>query len=340
MVFVVPSSGMGVRTSNHVDIDRRCYHPYLAYWTNDPERSVLVMAIRHLQDVFSRDPPLYTISHEAGHNRWTEQMELRTSVRPASLTSGAAETRALPPRPAKLPQEDISAGIESLAGQQMSTVRKPPALPPPPPVSFRMQNHTDERPGSAPSTHQAQQAIFMHSRETKKETRPQLSVQVPVHKHLDRYSSNTDQRIQDNLLLSRIYMDIGHRRDDDWKRYMSEVYALEKSNDNVAQRIETFKNFEQQLQRLNSVTSSNSSTLSDKLQKARSVIESSSQEDLKNLGQLVVAQNVVYNQLYELVADEMGLEDTIYALGKAFEVERIDLDVFLKVSTSLTTEQI
>lgn len=37
-------------------------------------------------------------------------------------------------------------------------------------------------------------------------------------------------------------------------------------------------------------------------------------------------------RLYDLVTEDMAIEDTIYVLGKALDKERISLDVFLKVS--------
>lgn len=36
-------------------------------------------------------------------------------------------------------------------------------------------------------------------------------------------------------------------------------------------------------------------------------------------------------RLYDLVTEDMAIEDTIYVLGKALDKERISLDVFLKV---------
>lgn len=37
------------------------------------------------------------------------------------------------------------------------------------------------------------------------------------------------------------------------------------------------------------------------------------------------------SRLYDLVTEDMAIEDTIYVLGKALDRERISLDVFLKV---------
>ncbi|CAG8756783.1 18766_t:CDS:2, partial [Acaulospora morrowiae] len=39
---------------------------------------------------------------------------------------------------------------------------------------------------------------------------------------------------------------------------------------------------------------------------------------------------IVYNQLFELVAEDNAIEDAIYYLGRALSTERIDLNTYLK----------
>jgi len=58
-----------------------------------------------------------------------------------------------------------------------------------------------------------------------------------------------------------------------------------------------------------------------------------------NIDAVVVAPTVVHNQLYELVTDDMAIEDTIYVLGKALDKERVSLEVFLKHTRALAREQ-
>ncbi|KAI7851672.1 UEV domain-containing protein [Circinella umbellata] len=48
---------------------------------------------------------------------------------------------------------------------------------------------------------------------------------------------------------------------------------------------------------------------------------------------------VVYNQLFDLVADDNAIVDTIYYLGKALNTERIDLMTFMKCTRTLAREQ-
>lgn len=43
-------------------------------------------------------------------------------------------------------------------------------------------------------------------------------------------------------------------------------------------------------------------------------------------------------RLYDLVTEDMAIEDTIYVLGKALDRERISLDVFLKVPYPLNLQ--
>lgn len=335
IIFVVPGPGMSIRTSNHVDIDRRCYHPYLAYWTDDSRKSVLIMAIRCLQDVFSREPPLYTALPEIGNNRPVERSLVgKCQESRLHLEKRLTDVRSPPPRPAKVPQKPEGEQHGSLARQDQSPKRIPPDLPPPPPFSFRNQYQLDDRRREFVATSRTDQANSSKSEyESMENTEYHFSEHHARQDAIEQGSLELAPGNQQRSLLSRIYSEIDDHRAIGLKHHMAEIEAIEQVNGDMVQRIGILKDIEQQLQRLNGATSSNSSILPERLQKARSVIDGSDHSNLKDLDHILVAQNVVYNQLYELVADELGLEDTIYALGKAFEVERIDLDSFLKVST-------
>lgn len=68
---------------------------------------------------------------------------------------------------------------------------------------------------------------------------------------------------------------------------------------------------------------------------AEAVIQDCRTRELPEVDSMVVAGSVVETQLYELVAEEVAIEDTIYVLGKALDRERITLEVFLKVNFPL-----
>jgi len=67
-------------------------------------------------------------------------------------------------------------------------------------------------------------------------------------------------------------------------------------------------------------------------------------EDMKRKGEpavdeLVCSSDVVYNQLFDLVAEDNAIEDTIYHLHRALNAGRIDLERFLRTTRALAEEQ-
>ncbi len=61
--LIAPTTSMGIRPGNYVDVNRRCYHPCLAYWNQDVRHSNLFDTIRNLQDVFSKQPPVHSVTN-------------------------------------------------------------------------------------------------------------------------------------------------------------------------------------------------------------------------------------------------------------------------------------
>ena len=58
MIYVVPGNGQRLRPGNYVDLDRRCYHPTLAYWVDDIRTSYLRKTVEALQRAFHEEPPI------------------------------------------------------------------------------------------------------------------------------------------------------------------------------------------------------------------------------------------------------------------------------------------
>ncbi|KAK6332494.1 hypothetical protein TWF730_004160 [Orbilia blumenaviensis] len=125
-VMVVPGKNMGIRPTNHVDTNGRCYHPYLAYWAQNPDKSTLLDLCGQLKDVFSKEPPLYS----------------KQAPPPPQVTTAAAPGTP-PPRP-PLPQEieaqraRTAAANQPAAAEHAATASPPP--PPPPKADPRQQS--------------------------------------------------------------------------------------------------------------------------------------------------------------------------------------------------------
>lgn len=86
-----------------------------------------------------------------------------------------------------------------------------------------------------------------------------------------------------------------------------------------------------ELRHIAAVCDSDSEILRERIAMAEGVIQECRTRELPDVDSMVVAGSVVETQLYDLVAEDQAIEDTIYVLGKALDKERIPLDVFLKV---------
>ncbi|KAI5853932.1 ESCRT-I component [Tricharina praecox] len=94
-----------------------------------------------------------------------------------------------------------------------------------------------------------------------------------------------------------------------------------------------------ELRHINGVCNSDAEILRERIAMAEAVIQDCRTRELPDVDAMVVAGSVVETQLYELVAEEMAIEDTIYVLSKALDRERITLEVFLKHARTLAREQ-
>lgn len=94
-----------------------------------------------------------------------------------------------------------------------------------------------------------------------------------------------------------------------------------------------------ELRRIAAVCDTDAEILRERIAMADRVIHDCRTRELPDVDSMVVAGSVVETQLYDLVAEDMAIEDTIYVLGKALDRERIGLDVFLKHARTLAREQ-
>ncbi|KAB8265047.1 UEV domain-containing protein [Aspergillus pseudonomiae] len=126
IVYVTPTQDMAVRVGQHVTLEGRVYHHYLAHWAEAWERSTLVDLVSILREVFAKEPPV----------RYKQQQ-----VPPRPQQPGPTQTPPpLPPLPAEL-------GLPASHSPLHQNVSSPvPAVPPPPPP----------KPGQAVSAEQQQ----------------------------------------------------------------------------------------------------------------------------------------------------------------------------------------
>ncbi|KAF3909585.1 hypothetical protein AA313_de0205846 [Arthrobotrys entomopaga] len=124
--MVIPGKSLGIRPTINVDTNGRCYHPYLAYWSQNPDKSTLIDLCGELKTVFSKEPPLYS---------------KQQSQQPAPAPPAPTESTTPPPRP-PLPQE-----VEAQRARVYATIQPPSAssqqsTPPLPPPKAEPQHQT------------------------------------------------------------------------------------------------------------------------------------------------------------------------------------------------------
>ena len=95
----------------------------------------------------------------------------------------------------------------------------------------------------------------------------------------------------------------------------------------------------EQLRQLSSALESNERILSSSMQQADEVMAEAAQRAVPAVDDVLVAPTIVGGQLYETVAEERALGDTMFVLGRALDRGRLGLDVFLKQSRGLAREQ-
>lgn len=146
IVYVTPTNEMIIKTSTHVDPSGKCLGGYLDSWQSKPEACCLKDLIESLQDLFSRQSPLYS-KPKAPAPAYTSQPSPIPSTSRFNPTSSQQ-----PPRPPLPPQLARSTSSSSSASRQSLPTRpQPPTRPPlPPPLYSTSSTSSKPAPVQAP----------------------------------------------------------------------------------------------------------------------------------------------------------------------------------------------
>ncbi|VVT46738.1 uncharacterized protein SAPINGB_P001362 [Magnusiomyces paraingens] len=93
------------------------------------------------------------------------------------------------------------------------------------------------------------------------------------------------------------------------------------------------------LDRITAASQENEAILTQKISQAKAVIEDAKSREEPKIDEVVCAETVVYNQLYDLVSESYAIDDTLYVLSKALDKGRISLESFLRHTRILSREQ-
>jgi len=80
---------------------------------------------------------------------------------------------------------------------------------------------------------------------------------------------------------------------------------------------------------------SNEQILRDTMREADRVMEDAARRHVPDIDDVLVAPTVVGGQLYTLAAEERGLKEGLFVLGRGLDRGRVGAEVFVKVSLPL-----
>ncbi|EED19664.1 endosomal sorting complex protein TSG101, putative [Talaromyces stipitatus ATCC 10500] len=146
IVYVTPTPDMVVRSGQHVTLEGRVYHHYLAHWHETWDRSSIVELFAVLRDIFSKEPPVKGRPQSRPIQPETPRSapppvpplppELSTSPRPVETPQHQPAQPALPRPPQLPPKPGQTAPVHS----PLSAVHTHgPAVPPLPPKAQKGQ---------------------------------------------------------------------------------------------------------------------------------------------------------------------------------------------------------
>jgi ESCRT-I complex subunit TSG101 len=86
-----------------------------------------------------------------------------------------------------------------------------------------------------------------------------------------------------------------------------------------------------ELQQLDAALASNEQIIQGAMREADRVMEDARRREVPDVDDVLVAPTVVGGQLYTLVAEEKGIADALFVLGRALDKGRVSAEVFVKV---------
>ncbi|KAJ9373528.1 hypothetical protein DTO282E5_1683 [Paecilomyces variotii] len=144
MVYVTPTQDMVIRVGQHVTLEGRVYHHYLAHWAEAWDRSSIVDFLTILREVFAKEPPVKYKQQAAPAPPPLPPLPRELNPSPSPVAPAPSNPQAppqLPPKPGRTQTpEQRQPGPDRY--------KSPPPLPPLPPketadsrrLSFQYQN--------------------------------------------------------------------------------------------------------------------------------------------------------------------------------------------------------
>ncbi|KAJ5730481.1 uncharacterized protein N7483_004989 [Penicillium malachiteum] len=132
MVYVTPPQDMTVRSGQHVTLEGRVYHHYLAHWAEAWDRSTISDFLSILRDVFAKEPPV-RYRQQLPAQPQAQHVQTPPPVPPLPPGTGPSPAPAQTQPPHSLLNLDRHLRISNYLHKPQIGIDRPPPLPPLPP---------------------------------------------------------------------------------------------------------------------------------------------------------------------------------------------------------------
>ncbi|KAI9007906.1 UEV domain-containing protein [Phycomyces nitens] len=333
--YVKPTANMLVREGKHVDKSGLCYHSYRSLWKTDVNNHTLLELIAILQGVFGQEPPVFTkppsnpllsTPPQVGSPQKQETPDRAMFIRPSP--SPSTPTNMTPPH---IPPStntslsrwtgdgtayyNIQKGLASMSlspSDYTAHTTLPVPTPTPTPLSS---TSTPIAPTSSPAPVSAAPTVSPAARPAAVPPTDMGDLQDRLCRKVAERMEQFNQVISrdiDSLLMTNRQLNDGDIQIEHEQRMLIDIRERLKNNIQVISK----KTIE----------------LDEAITTANAIPDVSMDE-------AIYGTTVVYNQMFDLVADDNAIVDTIYYLSKALNTECIDLGTFMKCTRSLAREQ-
>lgn len=318
--YVKPTANMLIREGRHVDKSGMCYHHYRSSWSNDQKHTFLEL-VAILQQVFAQEPPVYTkptniatTSTNMGSPQIEESIldrsspqQLKQQSMPSQSTlhnnGSPALTHTSPWMGESTALYNMNQGLASMNLNASTTLPKSSSLPAIASMPYPSVSTPPIRSGGTPDS-----SVNMNGNYNFK---LQQSLYGKVADRLQQYNVSVSGDM-DKLLLQNRQLNEGELSIEQEYRALCDIKERLKCNNLVLE------------------------TRSKEIDKITEDVNA--MPDVQ-VDEALCGTTVVANQLFELVADDNAIADTVYFLAKALNSERIDLATFMKYTRILSREQ-
>ncbi|KAI9475969.1 MAG: UEV domain-containing protein [Benjaminiella poitrasii] len=320
--YVKPTANMLIREGRHVDKSGLCYHHYRSTWSNDQKHTLLEL-VAILQQVFAQEPPVYTKPTTSNSNSHIGSPQ---PPKESLLDRVSSQRQSMPSQSMHVGNIGSSPEVSQWMGESTALYNMNQGLAA---LNLNSNSHINlSKSTSLPTIATTNNMPYPQLQQQQQQQQLSINSSVSITKDIKNqslqevlYRKVTERLQQYNVSISG-----------DMDKLLIQNRQLNEGEVGIEQEFRALNDIKERLKYNNSVIDKKSKEIDQ-------IIESVNSMPDVQVDEALYGTTVVGNQLFELVADDNAISDTVYFLAKALNSERIDLVTFMKYTRMLSREQ-